>query len=157
MTPSELEFHANKFLKQHFNINLEIPIRISKRMTSKLGAFKLQYKKQRVVKAEIIMSYNFMMNYTDQSILDVLYHECVHYALFSLGKPYKDSDKLFIQTLKKLGISETKTYQYKGNTYLYECKRCGYQFTKNMRGYEKRYICRYCKGHFSYKGIINQQ
>lgn len=154
MNSTNLEIYADQFLKKHFNISLGVPIRISKRMTSKLGAFKVQYKGQQQVKAEIILSYNFLLNYPKDSILDVLYHECVHYALFSLGKPYKDSDEIFTRTLQELGISQTRTYHYKGKTHLYECPRCNYQFTRNMKGYQKRYICRKCKGKFAYKGII---
>ena len=28
----------------------------------------------------------------------MLYHECVHYALYTLNKPFRDSDAEFIQT-----------------------------------------------------------
>ncbi|MFD2830394.1 SprT-like domain-containing protein [Corticicoccus populi] len=155
MKTVDLEYYADQFLKRHFNIPLSIPIRISGRMTSKLGAFKIQYQGRKMVSSEIVMSANFIHNNHTDTILDVLYHECVHYALFSLGRPFRDSDKEFISTLKSLGISETKTYQYKGITHLYACSRCNYQFTKNMKGYEKRYRCRYCQKRFVYKGTIH--
>ncbi|MFB9861278.1 SprT-like domain-containing protein [Salinicoccus siamensis] len=156
MTHEQLEYYANKFLMDKFNMPLGIPIRISKRMTSKLGAFRIKYIKgnRQKIDMEIIISYNFIVHNTEQFILDVLYHECVHYALFTKGQPYKDSDPEFKETLKRLGISQTRTHQFKGRRHLYECKKCRYQFSRNMKGYEKRYVCRKCRGRFSYLGEV---
>ncbi len=154
MTQEELKYYAHEFLMGKFNIELNIPIRISKRMTSKLGAFRLKYIQgnRQKVDMEIIMSHNFIAHNTEQVILDVLYHECVHYALFIKGQPYKDSDPEFVETLNRLGVSQTRTHQFKGRRHLYECRKCRYQFSRNMKGYEKRYVCRKCRGRFSYVG-----
>lgn len=157
MNVRDLSIYADRFLQNHFNMSLGIPVRVSKRMTSKLGAFKIQYQRHTPVHLEIVISHNFLMHNSLDTVLDVLYHECVHYALFTLGKPYRDGDAYFIQTLNKLGISKTRTYQYKGTTHLYTCAKCSYQFTKNIKGYQKRYRCRYCRGHFLYKGTIQRR
>lgn len=156
MNSTELAVCANEFLQKNFDIQLEIPIRISKRMKSKLGAFQIKYSGNNVVKSEIVISDDFISHNPKKIILDVLYHECVHYALYTLGEPYKDSAPVFINTLARLGISRTRRYAYKGQRYLYECSRCRYQFSKNVKGYEKRYICRKCRGKFSYKGIVTE-
>lgn len=152
-----LENHANEFLQKHFHMPLEVPVRISKRMTAKLGAFQVKYKNRKVIGEEIVMSHNFVLHNSTQTILDVLYHECVHYALYMTGQPYRDSDQVFTDTLKRLGISKTQTYKYKGQSYLYECRNCRYQFTRQVKGYEKRYICKNCRGQFSYKGVVIQE
>lgn len=157
MDSKTLEMHADAFLQKYFDIPLGIPIRISKRMKSKLGAFQIKYNRQKVVRSEIVMSYNFMVHNSKETILDVLYHECVHYALYISGHPYRDSDQTFINTLKRLGISRTRTYAYKGQRHLYECRTCRYQFAKNVKGYEKRYICRKCRGKFIYVGETTLQ
>ena len=154
MNKEELHKHADKFLHDNFNLKLEIPVRISKRMKSKLGAFQIKLQGRKVVSKEIVMSHTFLINNTEETVLDVLYHECVHYALYTLKKPYRDSDREFIETLERLGISSTRTYKYKGQSYLYECKKCSYQFTKRVKGYNKRYICRHCRGEFIYKGAL---
>lgn len=157
MDSKTLEMHADAFLQKYFDIPLGIPIRISKRMKSKLGAFQIKYNRQKVVRSEIVMSYNFMVHNSKETILDVLYHECVHYALYISGLPYRDSDQTFTNTLKRLGISRTRTYAYRGQRHLYECRTCGYQFAKNVKGYEKRYICRKCRGKFIYVGETTLQ
>src|SRR5699024_2219456 len=102
-------------------------------------------------------SHEFIEHNNEETILDIFYHECVHYALYIQCKPYRDSDSLFISTLERLGISRTRTYAYKGRSHVYECRRCRYQFSKNVKGYEKRYICRKCRGKFSYVGEITQE
>lgn len=149
--------YAEQFLKENFNLQLDIPVRISKRMKSKLGAFQMKLQQNQVISKEIVMSENFLLNNSKATILDVLYHECVHYALYTLKKPYRDSDPEFTKTLERLGIAKTRTYKYKGQAYLYECKNCRYQFTKRVKGYNKRYICKYCRGKFIYKGMVESR
>lgn len=157
MDSQTLERRAAEFLKRHFDMPLGIPIRSSKRMKSRLGAFQIKYRGNEVVKCEIVMSSEFIYHNTEETILDVLYHECVHYALYAQGLPYRDSDAEFIKTLDRLGISRTRTYAYKGRSHLYECRRCRYQFSKNIKGYEKRYICGRCRGKFRYMGEMTLQ
>ncbi|MEK4554977.1 SprT family zinc-dependent metalloprotease [Jeotgalicoccus sp. FSL K6-3177] len=154
MNSDELHSCARKFLAENFGLTLEIPIRISKRMKSKLGVFQIKYQKKQVVSKEIVMSHTFLVNNSREIILDVLYHECVHYALYTLKKPYRDSDREFTETLERLGIAKTRSYKYKGQAYLYECRKCSYEFTKRVKGYDKRYICRHCRGRFTYKGTV---
>ncbi len=157
MNSEELYRCADKFLQENFGIELEIPIRLSKRMKSKLGAFQMKLQNKKVVSKEIVISDSFLNNNSAETILDVLYHECVHYALYTLKKPYKDSDREFNETLERLGIAKTRTYKYKGQAYLYQCKKCSYQFTKRVKGYNKRYICRHCRGKFIYKGMVESR
>ena len=89
MEQTQLEQHADAFLKREFSMPLDIPIRISKRMKSKLGAFRIKYirGKPQDKEMEIVMSHTFISNNPAETILDVLYHECVHYALFSTEVP----------------------------------------------------------------------
>ncbi len=150
MDERNLELYAGIFLEKNFDMGLEIPIRISRRMKSRLGAFQIKYRGNQIVKTEIVMSYEFICHNPEETILDVLYHECVHYALYTSGEPYRDSDSNFIDTLTRLGISKSRTYAYKGRCHIYECRKCRYRFSKNIKGYEKRYICSRCRGKFKY-------
>ncbi|CDZ99811.1 Protein SprT-like protein [Jeotgalicoccus saudimassiliensis] len=154
MNAEQLHNTADKFLLENFNLRLEIPLRISKRMKSKLGAFQIKMRDGKVISQEIVMSHTFIEHNDESAVIDVLFHECVHYALYTKRKPYRDSDSEFNETLDRLGISKTRTYQYKGESHLYECRTCGYQFTKRVKGYNKRYICRHCRGKFIYKGAV---
>lgn len=157
LNESELERCAENFLRSNFNLELEVPIRISKRMKSKLGVFIVKYYGGEAAGSEIVISESFIANNEQAAVLDVLYHECVHYALYKTGQPYRDSDEAFIRTLDRLGISRTRSYRYKGESFLYECRKCRYSFSKNMKGYEKRYRCRSCRGRFIYTGIVRHQ
>lgn len=156
MNAQQLKSYAEDFLKEHFDLPLDVPLRISKRMKSKLGVFSIKYNKNEVLSSEIVLSYNFVINNDKNVILDVLYHECVHYALYKKRLPFRDSDPEFINTLERLGISRTRSYKYKGQSYLYECRKCRYQFSKNMKGYEKRYMCGRCHGKFLYRGTVQR-
>lgn len=156
MNAQQLQSYAEDFLRKNFDLSLDVPLRISKRMKSKLGVFSIKYNKNEILSSEIVLSYNFVINNDKDAVLDVLYHECVHYALFKKRMPFRDSDPEFINTLERLGISKTRSYQYKGQSYLYECRKCGYRFSKNMKGYEKRYMCARCRGKFLYRGTVQR-
>lgn len=156
MNAQQLQNYAEDFLRKNFDLSLDVPLRISKRMKSKLGVFSIKYNRNEVLSSEIVLSYNFIINNDKDAVLDVLYHECVHYALYKKRLPFRDSDPEFIHTLERLGISRTRSYQYKGQSYLYECRKCRYQFSKNMKGYEKRYMCGKCHGKFVYRGTVQR-
>ena len=152
MNVQQLQAYADDFLRKNFGLSLDVPLRVSKRMKSKLGVFSIKYNKNEVLSSEIVLSHNFIINNDKDAVLDVLYHECVHYALYKRKLPFRDSDPEFINTLERLEISRTRSYKYRGQSYLYECRKCGYQFSKNMKGYEKRYMCGRCRGKFTYRG-----
>lgn len=156
MNAQQLQNYAEDFLRKNFDLSLDVPLRISKRMKSKLGVFSIKYNRNEVLSSEIVLSYNFIINNDKDAVLDVLYHECVHYALYKKRLPFRDADPEFIHTLERLGISRTRSYQYKGQSYLYECRKCRYQFSKNMKGYEKRYMCGKCHGKFVYRGTVQR-
>jgi len=139
---------ANEFLEKEYGIELTIPIRVSSRMTTKLGAFVTRGNKP----YEIVISKNLLENYSADTIVDVLKHECVHFALCSLGYPYRDGQAKFEMELKRLGVSSTYTYSFKGIVYLYACKKCNIVFHKRIKGYEKRYCCAKCGRKFKYIG-----
>jgi SprT-like protein len=139
---------AEKFLKKEYNLDLTVPIEVSGRMKSTLGYFKYKKNKPVVVK----LSKNLLDFYHEDAVLDVLKHELIHYACFVQKKPFHDGDLYFKNELKRLGVSKTRTYKHKGIVYRYQCKNGCQTFTKRMKGYEKKYICRHCKGKFLYIG-----
>lgn len=155
MNEDVLTAYARDFCKENFKVEFNIPLRISSRMKTKLGAFVIKTKQNQVVQEEIVLSKSFIDNNQDDEILDVLYHECVHFCLYRLNKPYKDQDAYFKDTLRRLNISLTRTYMYKGILHHYQCPKCRYHFTKRMKGYEKRYICGRCHSKFKYIGQKN--
>lgn len=149
-TKQELEQEATKFLKETFGMKLLIPIVISNRMKSSLGLFR--YYRDTKQPIDIRISKNLLENYSEEDILGTLKHECVHYALFMMGKPHRDGDFWFEQVLRLYNIPRTRTKKYKGLGYEYECTRCGKTIVGRSKGQEKRYITKCCNAEMKYLG-----
>jgi len=129
LTIAELKNEAKKFLKDTYDLELSVPVLINRRMKATFGTFKFRYKRPLSVE----MSYNFVKSQEDEKVLDVLRHELVHYACFTLGKPYNDGSKHFEGELRRLGVCSTKTYTYKGKAHQYKCTSCEKGFTKRRQ------------------------
>ena len=144
----QLQKLAVNFVSTEYGIEQVVPIVISSRMKNKLGVFIMRNGKA----YKIQLSQNLIDYYNDIAIADVLYHECVHYALFTLKLPYRDGNEYFESELKRLNVNSSRTYPYKGIVHRYECPHCRIPFKKMMKGYEKRYNCGRCRGKFKYLG-----
>jgi SprT-like protein len=78
----------------------------------------------------------FVENNDPATVLDVLRHELVHYALFMQGKPNADGHPVFERELKRLGIvSQTTINKYAIqskpiNMQVYKCDDCGFEFKR---------------------------
>src|SRR5690625_4860603 len=106
-----LEAEATKFLKETFGMKLLIPIVISGRMKRTFGLFRYyRHTKQPV---DIRISKNLLENYNEEDILGTLKHECVHYALFMMGKPHRDGDFWFEHVLRLYNVPRTRTKRYR--------------------------------------------
>src|SRR6185312_15873662 len=105
-TQKWLEDNAREFLKETFDMDLYIPLVISKQMKSTFGVFRYYPKKREPL--DIRISQNLLDNYTEEQILGTLKHECVHYALYMMGKPHRDGDFYFEEVLKIYGIPATR-------------------------------------------------
>lgn len=57
-------------------------------------------------KASIILSY-YLLQMSRGKILEWAFHECVHYALYKKGFPYKDGEPYFEEELKKYDLPST--------------------------------------------------
>lgn len=130
---------AREFLDKEFGLELEIPIFVNNRMKTMLGCFRVR----KGMSKQIDISRDFIDTNPKEVVIDVLKHELVHYALFELGKPYKDKDKYFKDTLDRLGVGRTRTITTKGKFHTYTCK-CGYLFYRKRR-LSKDSHCKECK------------
>lgn len=151
-TVEELETIANDFLKETFDMELEIPILISERMKSTYGYFKAVRNQKTPI--EIRISANLLRYYTEEEILGTLKHECVHYALYMLGKPHRDGDPYFEQTLQAFGIPATGTKAYRGKAHKYECSKCKASFTRKVKRNMSKYISVCCETKIDYVGEV---
>jgi len=147
----QLEYLANDFLLENFNLELSVPVKISGRLTATAGYFQWKIKKstKERIPVNITLSKNLILYYDNKDIIETLYHECVHYALFVLGEPYKDGDHHFESTLTRLGVPRTGTLEHRGKVHLYECEECHKQIQELRRFNTERYSC-ICNGKFRY-------
>src|SRR5699024_5373840 len=98
MTEEQLTHYAKHFLLENFQLSLRIPIKRNNRLRSSYGRF--VYNKQREpLRIEIA---GLMFDYATKEVMyNVLRHECIHYALFILGKPHRDGEAYFEAVLKQ--------------------------------------------------------
>lgn len=144
-----LEQQANLFLQTHFNLLLSIPIIINGRLKRVLGVFRLN--PDRSAK-QIELSKTLIESNNEEIILDVLYHELIHYGLHQLHKPFKDSSKEFKQYCQGLGVSLTRTYTGT-NTHRYHCA-CKTHLIHRKLQLKKGYYCPLCNTQLKYMGPI---
>ena len=102
---SDFTSKANAFLEEHFNMSLNIPIRLDGRLEHALGEFKslsLTGTPLEIVmnKKVAILCFKLHLDY----IYKALYHECVHYALHVQDFPDNDGDEFFERTLANLNL-----------------------------------------------------
>ena len=142
---------ADDFLQKEFNINLKIPIEINGRLSKTLGRY--IYRGNRPLKIEL--SKKLLEYYDKDTIIDVLKHELVHYALHKMGvKGFGDGDADFENTLKILDVNRTGVIKNKGKVHKYECG-CGCEFISDRKLMKKyKYSCRKHNSELQYKGEV---
>lgn len=138
LTQYQLEMYAKKFLKDNYNLEMEIPLELNGRMSKTLGWFRYtQYRDGRKIANRIQLNKHFVENNDPITVVDVLRHELVHYALFMLGKPNSDGHPVFENELKRLGIVSQDTinkYEIKSKpkrVTIYECVNCGHEYKRS--------------------------
>lgn len=104
----QMRMYSRNFLKENFNMSMEIPIKIDGRLTRAGGSYHHTAKKPIMIKISERFMYGALLdNEGVEAILDVLKHELVHYALHMQGKDYHDGQKEFEETLARLNIGSS--------------------------------------------------
>lgn len=153
---------AKRFLSEEFGLTSDILIIVNARLSRYRGYYKYskdsltgEISDRKIEIAETLL--------IDASLLDdnlgvesTLFHECTHYALHTLGKPYKDGDTYFEETLKRLNINSSGTQNVLNKYYVYECEECSKNTKSRQRLNVNRkiYVCSGCNGSFKYKKSI---
>ena len=125
MTLQDLHRFAEDFLQEEFNMSLDIPIKLNGRLKRAGGRFISRSHSA----VEIDLNKTVYEHNPIDVVLDILKHELVHYALFEKGLPYRDGDRVFENTLARLGVSSTNTLRVKTKAHVYKCD-CGKEFIK---------------------------
>lgn len=148
------------FLKEHYDLKLEIPFKINGRLKRALGRF--EYTVDVVNNEEkakkIQLSKDLVRYHTEEETHKVLIHELIHYALFTLDKPFDDGDEYFENELRKhnstsnsdkpMRIIPTKR---KVRTLTHQCQDCGLTFERR-KDMTNSYRCG-CGGHLAITDI----
>lgn len=143
---------AQRFLKQYYGLSLTVPLKINGRLKRTFGRF-IHDTQGRPCSIEL--SRTFVCEHPEHEVLDVLRHELIHYALFTLGKPHTDSSPIFQAELRKHGVSKTRTYPYRGLGHRYRCTKCQRQIFRIRRiSRLHRKVCATCRGKISYEGVV---
>lgn len=145
---TKLTVYAYNWLITEYGIELKIPIYISNRLKSTFGYFRHKSGKP----MEIQMSYDLLTYHDDETIIDILKHELIHYVCFITGKQYKDGSKDFESELRRQGVHSTRTFKYKGKVHEYICSCCNKTIVRRRKFSTSKYICTTGKGKFIYKG-----
>lgn len=143
----ELHNHAEKFLMENFGMHFNIPIKINARLRTTGGRFR--YRTNTInnlsTPIDIEIAKFICENATIDKLLNILEHECVHYALFELGLPYADSDIYFIETCKRLNVC--LSHNIAKENYSYVCPECGVVKESNRKIPKGYYTtCKHCGG-----------
>jgi SprT-like protein len=157
----QLRMYARKWLKEVYNMELNVPLEINGRLKTTCGRFVyIKYRNGISKPKNVEMNKYFVENNEAVVVLDVLRHELVHYALFMQRKPHSDGDSYFEKELRRLGVvsqntidkytiaSKPKKYHY------YQCASTSCAVTyKRSRALDKnkRYRCK-CGGRLIDKG-----
>lgn len=163
LTHYQLEKYAEKFLKDNYNMEMEVPLELNARMSKTLGWFRyIRYSDGSKTPSRIQLNKYFVENNDPVTVVDVLRHELVHYACFMLGKPFGDGDAYFENELKRLGVVSQDTidkYEIKSkpkSIVTYECMDCGYEYKRRRKlpndGVNHRCGVKGCSGRLLNKG-----
>lgn len=138
----ELVGSATAFLKECYDIDLQIPIKVNKRLITSLGRFRYYKSESKKRPLSIELSGKLLEYGTADQIISTLKHECIHYALYMLDKPHKDGQPTFENELKKHSACSTGTQKVSIKTYVYTCGCSEYKSYTNR--YSKGYHCSKC-------------
>jgi SprT-like protein len=102
---SELKEMCEYFVKNAYGVKLDVPVKINNRLKRTLGRFI----EKRGEAYKIEFSGILLTNGTEDQIMSVLKHECIHYALFKLGRKHRDGQEDFENELIKYNSHSTNT------------------------------------------------
>lgn len=109
----KLTQEAMKFLADAYNLPLLIPIKINGRLKRVAGRFI----HLPGISLSIEIAKDYALNLDPKKLTSLLKHELIHYALFELCLPYKDSDSYFQNELIRhnatLEIPNIRIYIFK--------------------------------------------
>ena len=106
-TEGDLVNYAQRFAKEHWDRDFDIRIElVNRNWRRKLASY--HYNKKTGDKF-IRMSKVVNKRYSTEEVLKCLLHEMVHWVLHTIGKPFRDDSKEFVEECVRVGASFSKT------------------------------------------------
>lgn len=133
MSQKEIENFCKAFLKENYDLMLGIPVKINPRLFSTLGSF--IHGRGRNKPVELEFNKKFIDGGEIEDIIQVIKHECIHYALYLLDKPFLDGERYFEEELIKHGVPSTEIIHFsiERNVRVYKCKCTEHVFLSTIR------------------------
>lgn len=146
---------ANEFLTKEYGLTLQAPLKLNGRLTKSLGRHVGRINTYYGIRTTIAieLSKRLLEHYTEDTVLDVLKHELVHYAMFNLNREYRDGYHEFEKELTRLGISRTNVISRSDSEPMhhYACNCNSHQVARKLNK-NTIYTCKKCKVDLTYKG-----
>lgn len=127
LNEKQLKVMAVNLAKQIWGVDYNLPIIVSKRMTSTLGYFQHNNVKRNVARIPIKIQISWYLvngNYTYETVESVMKHELCHWYLFITNQNFSDSDFTFKRECLRIGSHLTHTIKSSGSMYIGVCSCC---------------------------------
>lgn len=129
ITIEELKDIATDFLRSAYGLSMGIPIVRNNRLRSSMGRF--LYSGDGT--SHSIEIAGFTLEYgAREAVIDLLKHECVHYALHERDEPNDDEHPHFEAELRKHGVTSSGTNRI-GKVSICKCGKCGDEWESDLK------------------------
>lgn len=161
LTTTQIKEKCRVWAKQIWDLEFNLPVEVSGRMTRALGYYKYRTFGFKVIPVKLQFAKMLLDgSYKIDTVDSVILHELCHWALSQLGKPFSDGHPVFEAELRRIGASTTRTIQSAGELYEVKCSCCGDTAAKRrseklaMKLLDGRYTSKCCGARLTYAGKI---
>ena len=130
---------AYKWLKEHYDVILTHDIDINARLTRSMGRVRIGYHGIHSIEISEKLVLDYRLTQDSTKLIGVLKHELIHYALYKLNLPFKDSDNYFKEQCK-LHNAPLSIDGYISKVHAYKCEN-GHEITRKRKIDTNRYVC----------------
>lgn len=156
----------NSFMKENFDLELDIPVEWSTRLKRRWGYFRIQYFSSDITykgmefksgeslegSLKIIINKELSTATNRDLAIKVIKHEALHYVLYKLGKPFQDGNDYFEREIERLNLVSSGVSQKDLGInlpyWVWECSECGDAIIKRKgktrKDYSRGYASKCC-------------
>lgn len=150
-----VEDKLETFLRVNYDEDLDVPVRINKRLKNVYGVVNIfQCPNGKAIAESIEFHPGILTTNKYDTINNLIKHEAIHYALIKKGGAFRDNDVEFNKELEKHNVGSCDL-ELKHNMYLYKCGKCK-DVTDFSLSKKKNLTCVKCGGELTYKKVYNK-